>query len=429
MDVSTAKPCQEGREIKLDHLQECAHPPSTPELGPPCMSFDKEAMTLLTANSLLTRSLLTTRHTKPKDTSSINRRKREFIPEEKKDSSYWDKRKKNNEAAKRSREKRRVNDMVLEQRVIALLEENARLKAEILALKFRFGLVKEPSELPITQNNPPPLCCLSSNRSTFVAGSENGCGTCPLDGKSFPPHNQQLGAVLGTGQQESSPLSEDSGISTPGSSSVGSPVFFDDHLSDQDKFSLGHFEAHLSSTRDVEVDLGRIGPSEKPARSRELMEMVKCLPHKLRFKIGAGLDENAEVDVRLKGLQMAVGYSSTRTAPEHPASEIREQLQGCCTHSTMPVPDQGSSIGLVPSTWRAQVGFLPSESSRSLSHRYLQEAIQASGQAFLDPKNSVKEDTPFRSENSSLMNQLASLSAEVAQLKKKFSQQRCSGFN
>ncbi|XP_030639267.1 nuclear factor interleukin-3-regulated protein-like [Chanos chanos] len=72
---------------------------------------------------------------------SGSRRKREFIPDEKKDATYWEKRRKNNEAAKRSREKRRVNDYVLETRLVALSEENARLHTELLALKLRFGLL------------------------------------------------------------------------------------------------------------------------------------------------------------------------------------------------------------------------------------------------------------------------------------------------
>ncbi|XP_028829359.1 nuclear factor interleukin-3-regulated protein [Denticeps clupeoides] len=69
------------------------------------------------------------------------RRKREFIPDEKKDNLYWERRRKNNEAAKRSREKRRLNDMVLENKLMALGEENAALKAELLSLKLKFGLV------------------------------------------------------------------------------------------------------------------------------------------------------------------------------------------------------------------------------------------------------------------------------------------------
>ncbi|KAK9967930.1 hypothetical protein ABG768_002292 [Culter alburnus] len=76
-----------------------------------------------------------------KTKSTTCRRKREFIPDEKKDNLYWERRRKNNEAAKRSREKRRLNDMVLENKLMALGEENASLKAELLSLKLRFGLV------------------------------------------------------------------------------------------------------------------------------------------------------------------------------------------------------------------------------------------------------------------------------------------------
>ncbi|XP_066449778.1 nuclear factor interleukin-3-regulated protein-like [Eleutherodactylus coqui] len=75
------------------------------------------------------------------------RRKREFISDEKKDASYWEKRRKNNEAAKRSREKRRFHDLVLEGRVAALDEENGRLRSELLQLKLRFGLIKAASFL------------------------------------------------------------------------------------------------------------------------------------------------------------------------------------------------------------------------------------------------------------------------------------------
>uniref|UniRef100_A0A668AAT8 Nuclear factor, interleukin 3 regulated, member 3 n=1 Tax=Myripristis murdjan TaxID=586833 RepID=A0A668AAT8_9TELE len=146
------------------------------------VSFTDEAVSILTSTNQLTRALLgRTSALKRKDAS---RRKREFIPDEKKDACYWDKRRKNNEAAKRSREKRRANDMVLETRVLGLLEENARLRAELLALKLRFGLVKDPSDVTILTQ---------SNSSTH-----------PI--------------------QPQPPVSEDSGFSTPGSSNVGSPV-------------------------------------------------------------------------------------------------------------------------------------------------------------------------------------------------------------
>ncbi|XP_059204453.1 nuclear factor interleukin-3-regulated protein-like [Centropristis striata] len=87
---------------------------------------------------------------KPKPNMSC-RRKREFISDEKKDACYWEKRRKNNEAAKRSREKRRLNDMVLENRVIALNDENVRLKTELLQLKLRFGLINTASYIEKSQ--------------------------------------------------------------------------------------------------------------------------------------------------------------------------------------------------------------------------------------------------------------------------------------
>ncbi|XP_053572010.1 nuclear factor interleukin-3-regulated protein-like [Bombina bombina] len=79
------------------------------------------------------------------------RRKREFISDEKKDASYWEKRRKNNEAAKRSREKRRFHDLVLEGKVAALDEENGRLRNELLQLKLRFGLISAASLLEMRQ--------------------------------------------------------------------------------------------------------------------------------------------------------------------------------------------------------------------------------------------------------------------------------------
>ncbi|XP_058977280.1 uncharacterized protein LOC131802003 isoform X1 [Musca domestica] len=71
------------------------------------------------------------------------RKQREFTPDCKKDDSYWDRRRRNNEAAKRSREKRRYNDMVLEQRVVELTKENHVLKAQLDAIKDKFNISGE----------------------------------------------------------------------------------------------------------------------------------------------------------------------------------------------------------------------------------------------------------------------------------------------
>nr|CAD7576559.1 unnamed protein product [Timema californicum] len=81
-------------------------------------------------------------HLKRKDLFS-QRKQREFIPDNKKDESYWDRRRRNNEAAKRSREKRRFNDMILETRVVELSKENHVLKAQLAAIKDKFGISGE----------------------------------------------------------------------------------------------------------------------------------------------------------------------------------------------------------------------------------------------------------------------------------------------
>ncbi|XP_017272565.1 nuclear factor, interleukin 3 regulated, member 5 [Kryptolebias marmoratus] len=99
-----------------------------------------------------------------------SRRKREFISDEKKDASYWEKRRKNNEAAKRSREKRRLNDMVLENRVMALNEENVRLKTELLQLKLRFGLISASSYMEKSQQ----ISNSAADGNTGSNGSANG---------------------------------------------------------------------------------------------------------------------------------------------------------------------------------------------------------------------------------------------------------------
>lgn len=114
---------------------------------------------------------------RPKPNSNC-RRKREFISDEKKDESYWEKRRKNNEAAKRSREKRRLNDMVLENRVMALNEENLRLKTEVLQLKLRFGLISAAAYMEKTQQLSDKIERLARSLPHFQ-GSDTPVGTTP----------------------------------------------------------------------------------------------------------------------------------------------------------------------------------------------------------------------------------------------------------
>lgn len=188
------------------------------------------------------------------------RRKRESIPAENKDEGYWDKRKKNNEAAKRSREKRRISDMVVENKVLALLEDNARLKAEILALKFRFGLIKNPPD------SPAQICSHGSYNQPFPAVP------CYCPNTNPQPTHEQL---FSNSQQNY-------GIFIPGGSSIGSPGLSDDTVGEHIR---GPYRGDEQPGRVAEVD----------ANSGWQENNMKGLPHKLRFKTPSRI-EGAEVE-------------------------------------------------------------------------------------------------------------------------------------
>ncbi|XP_060619612.2 uncharacterized protein [Anolis sagrei] len=339
-------------------------PPSTQvcELRTAVSCFAEETVSMLSANGLLNHSVLRTAGGMGSQTkehganSAMARRKREFTPDEKKDDGYWDKRKKNNEAAKRSREKRRVSDLALEGRVLALLEENARLKAELLALKFRFGLIRDPMEpvRPVVALPPgPEVPRPATTPQHYPVASEPPRYACP-----FRP--------------EPATSSEDSGFSTPGSSNMGSPVFFEER--DRVEEGMVYDGQCLVPEAPVDgADLGRAGRYDSG-------ESVKGLPHKLRFKMAVGSEEVA-------------GEPSGHYPPSSPP------------------------VG----TWRSPA---TREEQRNVG-------VPGGAMAF---DSCCETDTPgvqlpalpgshYQTENSTLRSQLASLSAEVAQLKKLFSEQ------
>ena len=80
----------------------------------------------------------------PQEEANSGRPKpREFTKDTRKDDSYWDRRRRNNEAAKRSREKRRFNDMILESRVAELTRDNYLLRAQLNTIRDKFGIIGE----------------------------------------------------------------------------------------------------------------------------------------------------------------------------------------------------------------------------------------------------------------------------------------------
>lgn len=352
-------------------------------------SFTDEAVSILTSSSLLARSLLgrsSAVKRKESPTSSI-RRKREFIPIDKKDEGYWDKRRKNNEAAKRSREKRRVNDIVLEGRVLALLEENARLRAELLALKFRFGLVKDPSNAPIL-----PLTTASQHNAHtltphyYIHVGDEGP---PSSSASHP--NNQTGQLSTRGSRDAGHTSEDSGFSTPGGSSVGSPIFFEDRLSDHGKLSPHRaeelaYDLHHSPA-DVHHTAGLTGGKLDHA------EAMINLPHKLRFKTPGSCD--------------VTDPTPSAAGREGP----RETAKGLISGET--------GVGPCAGPWLQQ---LEGDEGRR-GPQSPQCPASAAGYGLQPPLVQGPTEVQHGHDNRHLKCQLNSLSEEVAQLKKLFTQQ------
>ncbi|KAF3687260.1 Nuclear factor interleukin-3-regulated protein [Channa argus] len=380
------------------------------------VSFTGEAVNILTSTSQLARTLLgqtfplkhkaSPANTETKTFSSCDddngnnaRRKREFIPDEKKDEGYWDKRKKNNEAAKRSRQKRRANDIVLERQVLSLLEENASLRAELLAHKLRFGLIKDPSDvsaLPMSASicaHPQPSARYNYHPQTNVPSH---ISTQP-DTSTHHVHPHRLRQRAIYGQAGARPLSsqsvsEESGVSTSCSSNVGSPVFFDDTLSEHDGPSLRELveeqQSYNSHICPVEVNEGpHVMRQESP-------EGLRNLPHKLRFKGPVGSSDAGELS-----LSFDTRHSRPPVATVGPNIQVRSQHQ----------------------VW------WDSQAERQV-HWPREEACgvqqyQGPSSGYYNSTLQTSRDHKRNTEDISLRSQITCLSEEVAQLKMLFSQQ------
>lgn len=384
-------------------------------------SFTDEAVSILTSTSQLARTLLgctfalkrkdSLSSTEAKagsscdeDNSSHTRRKREFIQEEKKDDGYWDKRKKNNEAAKRSREKRRANDMVLERRVLGLLEENARLRAELLALKFRFGLVKDPSNVSIMPLSA-PLCPHPTPIATHFYpphtdaspyhSAHDNANTHLIHPHPHPPPQGPIFGPRGVGPLSNHSLSEESGVSTSCGSNVSSPLFFDGTLSERSGPSPRELveEKHGYDSHICPLEVNEI----QYVNRQDSPEGLRSLPHKLRFKGPSGCNEGGELS---------------------PSSDIR--------HSGPPVATVGPNIQVRN---HQQVGWESRTEGQTPWSR--EEACGGVGQQYQRPScgyyNSTSlqysRDTKYLTEDISLRSKISCLSQEVAQLKRLFSQQ------
>jgi len=372
-----------------------------PEFRPlgKALSFTGEAVSILTSTSELARTLLghtfALKHEEglanaeakagggcDEDTGNNARRKREFIPTDKKDDGYWDKRRKNNEAAKRSREKRRAKDTVLERRVTSLLEENGRLRAELLALKFRSGPAKDSSDVSIL-----PLCALPTTRPTrFYQPHADGSPylNTPSSTHHAHPHPPQ--------PMSSHAVSEESGVATACGSNAGSPVFFGDALGERcgpsPRELMEERQGYDSHVCPTEANGGQYGSRQ------DSPEGLRSLPHKLRFKGAAGFSDAGELspsssDARPSGPPVATVW---------PNIQVRGPQQAGWDNPT-----------------EGQAAWSREEASGGPEQQYQGQYNSSS------LHNS--RGTKYSTEDVSLRSQISCLSQEVTQLKRLFSQQ------
>ncbi|XP_019939982.1 nuclear factor, interleukin 3 regulated, member 5 [Paralichthys olivaceus] len=275
------------------------------------------------------------RQSKGSKSALTSRRKREFISDEKKDASYWEKRRKNNEAAKRSREKRRLNDMVLENRVMALNEENVRLKTELLQLKLRFGLISTASYMEKSQQ-------ISNSAANVNSGS---------NGSSTPNSNTYLSS---SGYSSASQVMLNSDSSEPEQSSRG------------ERHTMLHKYSPCGSMSDMSDSSSRDSPEPMGYN-------IKQEPSSLEM---TRLESNGIPDGLANGLPTGSyhGNHAALVSPHQQGTQLSEsamdyqhhqlQQQQCHMEASSPAP-QATSAQRSVILYRSSSGCYPMESQRS----------------------------------------------------------------
>lgn len=139
------------------------------------------------------------------------RKRRDFIPAELKDESYWERRRKNNLAAKRSREKRRLNDIVLETKVLELTNINnlMKLKFDLCIKKYNIPedeiekLFEENKHLLVVQESL-DMSELLTNEDSLTPGFEN-----EFEDKNFSSTSSYLSSSSSTSSGKRKSFKED----------------------------------------------------------------------------------------------------------------------------------------------------------------------------------------------------------------------------
>ncbi|CAF1624380.1 unnamed protein product [Adineta ricciae] len=121
------------------------------------------------------------------------RKRRDFIPNDMKDDHYWERRRKNNLAAKRSREKRRLNDIVLETKVVELTNENEALKAKLHLMLSHLNMKEIDMESLFEEEQRLGHICLkpATNASAILAQHDTDNDDDHSSYDEFRPIHQQ----------------------------------------------------------------------------------------------------------------------------------------------------------------------------------------------------------------------------------------------
>ncbi|XP_066298616.1 nuclear factor interleukin-3-regulated protein-like [Branchiostoma lanceolatum] len=397
-----------------------------------------------------------------------SRKRREFIPEEKKDVAYWDKRRKNNEAAKRSREKRRLNDMVLETRVLQLTQENARLRAEMYATKQRLAEVTSGQQRQYVAGppSPPPVQyphVYPGERAVYTQPFINGyphvqeqqqqawydrqrdinieyqqrhlatSRYAAYDTAETKPHQPILSSDHSQWDSESTGTTEE--IQPAGVTSQAVDLSFAKERlrksSEDDNSSLS--DCNSPAAREQE-------PTRPPSLSPTVRSSIlkwgdeKCLPHKLRLKLSAQhRDESAYHSGDRDESAYHSGDSADDTSPDSPVmptltgerpSGERPELQGCRdakTNNNSTHPDHRTHRDHA----REEHHSLPQQLPDSPADPDLQEKRRRNSEKARRSRElrrmmvsyHTSRSTHLQSENSHLRQEVSLLSAEIFTLK------------
>ncbi|CAL7940426.1 unnamed protein product [Xylocopa violacea] len=249
------------------------------------------------------------------------RKQREFIPDNKKDDSYWDRRRRNNEAAKRSREKRRFNDMVLEQRVMELSKENHILKAQLEAIRDKFGICGESvisteHVLAALPAEPP----ISVKRAKLPASATLLYATRTPS----PVHTSVIHQPVSGARSPRSPAQ----LYVPETTSYPETESF--------QYPYPHPAMHLDTTSALNLSRGRRAQSpfelssgsgdEGPQLVVNLQNSAanNSLPHKLRHKSRIGDKDAASALLALQGIKQEPGPRASPPWDNEGSSDERD---------------------------------------------------------------------------------------------------------